>query len=118
MKTRVAAVVVGLMLAAGLGAWVGAQGLSDDPKSAFGIKGLVEVRELVITYEAHEPTIVKAHLASGITVENTVTRPEEVERLFQISQAFAQPRARLAVRIEKNDITAYHLATGVGAEKR
>jgi len=118
MKTRVAAVVVGLMLAAGLGAWVGAQGLSDDPKSAFGIRGLVEVRELVISYEPHEAMIVKAHLASGVTVEHTVEQPETVERLFQISSAFAQPRARLAVALEKNRIVSYHLATGVGAEKR
>jgi hypothetical protein len=114
MKMRLVVAGLGLVAAAMAAGWVGAQGLSKDNKSAFGLKGLTEVRELVVTYERGEDVTVKAHLVSGVTVEDTVKHPDEIQRLFQISHAFAGPRARLAVTLEKDEIVSYHLATGVG----
>jgi hypothetical protein len=86
MKMRVAVVVLGLVLAAMAGAW--AAGLSEDRKSAFGFKGLVEVRELVVTYEPGAPVKIVA------------------------------PRARLAVGLEGQGIASFHLATGIGPAGR
>jgi hypothetical protein len=71
MKTRLVVVAPGLVLAAMAAGWAGAQGLSKDSKSAFGLKGLTEVRELVVTYERGEDVTVKAHLR---TPSNTPRR--------------------------------------------
>ena len=55
-----------------------------------------------------------AHLASGLAVEDKMKDADSVDRLLKISQAFANPRSRLAVDLEGDSIAAFHLATGAG----
>lgn len=115
MKTRAKIGSLAVLLAAAL--VTGAQGASEERKggSAFGFNGRTEVRELVLSWEPGAAELrIAAHLASGVTVTDKMKDADDVERLIRISQAFANPRARLAVDLERDAIVAFHLATGAG----
>jgi len=115
MKTRTKVGALAVIVAAAVVA--GAQGASEDRKGGggFGFNGRTEVRELVLTWEPGAAELrIAAHLASGMTVTDKMKDADDIERLMRISQAFAGPRARLAVELERDAIVAFHLATGAG----
>ena len=112
-KRMTIGVVVLVLIVAG----VGLTRATGEPKSSFGFTGLTEVRELVVVYAPGAAVTVKAHLVTGVMIEDEVSG-DAADRVLQISAAFAQPRARLAVNLEKGGIESFHLATGAGSRER
>ena len=106
---RVGLVVV---VAAALATVGGLGGAAEKPKSAFGFKGFVEVRQFDVLYVPGSAVRVKAHLANGMAIEDEFKEAEAVDRVLQIASTFAQPRAALAVTLEGDKIVAFHLSTG------